>query len=308
METPTPKTIPLPDTRLPDYPNAPLTLNAQPLSIYDENSLPTAPQATTPSTPPRLSIPTALATILHAWHPSTLLALLDHDAWFSLTWSARCGSHVYEIGRVGAQISFGTLDSSGENWAELFVYDIAVGASAAVQRGAWVARPRECILGAAPARDAEEVDAGAARWVGEVLRGRVWEARKGVRHGFCVEYAPMDVFGDGIKMSPHWLYAGLDLARCTGCGGVGSAERLLERCGRCGTAAYCGVACQRRDWKVHAWVCRMGVEERGIAIRVSEKGGLYRWDVARTMVGRDEVVESENPHFETVQLKRRRSD
>ncbi|KAF1350347.1 hypothetical protein EJ07DRAFT_169286 [Lizonia empirigonia] len=293
MEANPPKTIPLPTTRLPDYPNVPLTLDAKPLSIYDENSFTqdtfTPPTPSTP--PPSFSIPTALATILHAWHPTTLLALLDLDAWFSLTWTATCPGRTYEIGRVGTQISFGTLDASGENWAVLLTYNIAVTPSAGVLRGAWVARPRECILGAADVVGGEEVDRLAARWVGEVLGARMWEARKGVRHAFCVEYAPMDVFGDGIKMSPHWLYAALELGRCAGCGGVGSLERPLDRCGRCGTAAYCGD----------------GGEERGIAIRVSERGGLYKWDVGRTMVGRDEVVESENPHFETVQLKRRRS-
>lgn len=52
----------------------------------------------------------------------------------------------------------------------------------------------------------------------------------------------------------------------------------------------------------------MSAEDRGMAIKISEKGGLYKWDTERTMVPRGEEVESENPFFETIQLKRTRQE
>jgi hypothetical protein len=45
-----------------------------------------------------------------------------------------------------------------------------------------------------------------------------------------------------------------------------------------------------------------------MAIKVAEKGGLYKWDTGRTMIGKEEEAESENPFFEAVQSKRTRDE
>ena len=302
--------------RLPDYPDAPLTLNATPLSIYKKNSF-TTQEPTSPSTASSddVSVPIGIATVLYRWHPTALLAFLDLDAWFSLTWSVTLPPSTpsspiqkLEIGRVGNQVTFGTLDSSGENWEVMLTYNIVLSPGEVFKRGEWVPNTKESMLGDQDVQSAQEVERLGAEWVKDVVGGKIWEAGKNVKHTFHVEYAPMDIFGDGISMSPHWLYASLDLSKCTTCGIAGDASIPLNRCGRCGTAAYCSVECQKKDWNVHKWVCTMSAEDRGMAIKISEKGGLYKWDTARTMVGKKEEVESENPSFDTVQLKRQRVD
>ena len=302
--------------RLPDYPDAPLTLNAIPLNIYKENSF-TTQESTSPSTASSddVSVPIGIATILYYWNPTALLAFLDLDAWFSLTWSvtlppSTLGSlaQKLEIGRVGNQITFGTLDSSGENWEVMLTYNIALSSGEMFRRGEWVPNTKESMLGDQDVQSAEEVERLGIKWVKDVIESKRWEASKNVKHTFHVEYAPMDIFGDGISMSPHWLYASLDLSKCTTCGVASDASMSLNRCGRCGTAAYCSAECQKKDWNVHKWVCTMSAEDRGMAIKVSEKGGLYKWDRSRTMAGKGEEVESENPSFETVQFKRQRID
>jgi hypothetical protein len=119
--------------------------------------------------------------------------------------------------------------------------------------------------------------------------------------------------GDGILMNPHWLYEGLDLGVCCACAAYNdtsssSSESIfwaprqtdtdtltqtdaekdkekkdvkekgegvkLNRCGRCGTAAYCSPACQRRDWAVHKAVCGLPLLERGKMLKIVEKVGL----------------------------------
>lgn len=307
-----PNTIPLTDLRLPDYPNTPLTLNGQPLSIYEENSC-TTPQESTSTAAPvistsnLLSIPTGLATLLYSWHPTTLLAFLDLDAWFSLTWSVTLPStKKLEIGRVGSQITFGTLDSGGENWDIMLTYNMAMSSDTKFKRGQWVPNVKESMLGEADVTSGEEIERLGRDWVGSALEGKVWKAGKGVKHTFHVEYAPMDIFGDGIPVNPHWLYASLDLSKCTTCDAQGSPAKSLNRCGRCGTAAYCSGECQKRDWDVHKWICTMTMEDRGQAIKISEKGGLYKWDTERTMAAQGEELESENPNFQGVVLRRMR--
>ena len=85
---PTLALTPLPSFRIPDYPNAPLLLNQQPLSILSlDDALPQPPNIKQNIIPPELG----LATVLYKWHPTALTAFLDLDAWFSLTWTcARC--------------------------------------------------------------------------------------------------------------------------------------------------------------------------------------------------------------------------
>ncbi|KZM28613.1 uncharacterized protein EKO05_0000024 [Ascochyta rabiei] len=304
----------LAEFRLPDYPAASLTLNGKSLSIYDENSSLTN-QEQEPS-----AVPTGIATILYRWSPAALAAFLDTDAWFSLTWTVAlpenkaCGESAkqLEIGRVGNQVTFGTLDASGDNFEIMCTFNIALASETAAgverRRGEWVPNVRESMLGEADMKSGEEVEEVGARWVGDVLANKRWDAAKGVKHSFHVEYAPMDIFGDGIPMSPHWLYNALDLSKCTTCNTEGSAAKPLNRCGRCGTAAYCSSVCQKEDWRVHKWVCTMSMEDRGQAIKISEKSGLYKWDTARTMAAKGEEVASDNPFFETVQSRRTREE
>lgn len=300
----------LPDFRLPDYPSVALSLDGHPLSIYKEDIFSPDQNVTIKTA----SVPHGIATILYRWHPTALTAFLDLDAWFSLTWTATLPPSVpdasakkLEIGRVGSQITFGTLDSSGENWDVMLTYNVATSSTEEFKRGQWVPNTKESMLGEKDVKIAELVDRLGDRWVQYAMRMKSWEAGKGVKHTFHVEYAPMDIFGDGIAMSPHLLYAALQLDTCTTCG-TSSGTKSLNRCGRCGTAAYCSSECQKEDWRVHKWVCTMSMEDRGTAIKISEKGGLYKWDTERTMVAKGEEIESENPFFETVQLKRTRGE
>ena len=300
----------LPDFRLPGYPDVPLVLDGHPLSVFKENSF----SAELDAIPKPASVPHGIASILYRWCPTALTAFLDLDAWFSLTWSAtlpprESGAEAkkLEIGRVGSQVTFGTLDSSGDNWEVMLTYNIALASDEKFERGQWVPNTRESMLGEKDVKIAELVERLGQRWVETAMRNKSWEAGKGVKHTFHVEYAPMDIFGDGIAMSPHLLYDPLDLSKCTTCG-TPSEVKPLNRCGRCGTAAYCSAECQKNDWKVHKWVCTMSTEDRGMAIKVAEKGGLYKWDTERTMIGKEEEAESENPFFEAVQSKRTRDE
>lgn len=306
----------LPEFRLPDYPSVPLTLDRHPLSIYRENSFGAEQEGVrTPA-----SVPHGIATILYRWCPTALTAFLDLDAWFSLTWTVTIPkdeangqvAKKLEIGRVGNQVTFGTLDASGDNFEVMCTFNISLKSEVVggveTKRGEWVPNIKESMLGEKDMKSDEVLQKIGAAWVQKVVGSKRWETAKGVKHSFHVEYAPMDIFGDGIPMSPHWLYKALDLSVCTTCDAEGSATKPLNRCGRCGTAAYCSSACQKEDWKVHKWVCTMSTEDRGMAIKISEKGGLYKWDTARTMTAKGEDVESENPFFETVQLKRTQLD
>ena len=235
---------------------------------------------------------------------NALAAFLDLDAWFSLTWSVTLPSGAkFEIGRIQNRITFGTLDADGEKWEAMLTFDMMLDEK---NRGKWVANTHESMLGGSDISNNEEVERLAEEWVRELVEKKSWEAAKGVKHGFWVEYAPMDIFGDGIPMSPDWLYASVDLARCTTCKRKKEDGYTLGNCARCGTAAYCAGSpmCQRSDWKVHKWICTMSAEERGQALKVSEKGGLIRWDTNHTMVEEGEEVKSQNPNFLEPQLKR----
>lgn len=48
----------------------------------------------------------------------------------------------------------------------------------------------------------------------------------------------------------------------------------------------------------------MSMEDRGQAIKLSEKGGLIKWDVEKTYA-KEEGEMSANPNFETPQAKRK---
>lgn len=51
----------------------------------------------------------------------------------------------------------------------------------------------------------------------------------------------------------------------------------------------------------------MSMEDRGQAIKLSEKGGLIKWDVEKTYA-KEEGEMSANPNFEIPQVKRRKAD
>ncbi|KAF1944380.1 hypothetical protein EJ02DRAFT_432461 [Clathrospora elynae] len=262
--------------RLPDYPTAKLHLDASPLSIIDTEIF--TEESDTGNLTPAIGI----ATVLYKWCPNALTAFLDLDAWFSMTWTLGInedtaeGSKI-EIGRIGNQITFGSLDSTGDNWTLMLTYNIV---SEGEERGKWIPNPKESMLGEQDVTDLGEIERLGRAWVKELVLKKRWETGKKMRHRFFVEYAPMDVWGDGIPMNPHWLYRSLNLTRCTTCDKREEVE--LQRCGRCGTATYCSDTCQRRDWAVHKDVCNMSMEDRGQAIKITEKGGLIGWDENKT--------------------------
>jgi hypothetical protein len=289
----------LSDIRLPDYLDAPLYLNGDPLGIIDTSTftLETSTDLLTPAI--------GLATLLYKWHPNALTALLDLDAWFSMTWTLDITSPIpedsskLEIGRIGNQVTFGSLDATGDSWTLMLTYNIVLEGP---DRGNWVPNPKESMLGDEDITDPEEIDRLGREWVKEVVTSKRWETGKRLRHRFFVEYAPMDVWGDGIAMSPHWLYASLNLTICTTCS---QPSCSLWKCGRCGTATYCSGTCQKADWNVHKDVCNMSLEDRGKALKITEKGGLISWDVGKTYA-KDEGEMSANPNLPEGTLKRRK--
>lgn len=296
-----PSLISLKDFRLPGYPSASLILNGRPLSIFAEKV-----SDLTSGDEKISTVATGIATILYKWHPSALAAFLDLDPWFSLTWSCTLPSGTkFEIGRIRNRVTFGTLDADGEKWEVMLTFDILLSSD---KRGKWVVNTRESMLGERDIESGEEAESLAQEWVKDLVAEQIWEAAKGVKHGFWVEYAPMDIFGDGIPICPDWLYASVDLERCTACKRKKGNGHTLGICARCGTAAYCAgsTTCQKRDWKVHKWTCTMSKEDRGQALKVSEKGGLIRWDMNHTMVEEGKEVQSENPNFAEPQLIRTR--
>lgn len=296
--------------RLPEYPDASLNLDRNPLSIVDNETF--NPEAHGND----LTVPIGLATILHNWCPDALAAFLDFDAWFSMTLilslqEGEPSETKIEIGRVGNQITFGALDATGDNWTLMLTYNVALEGE---ERGAWIANPKESMEGERDVVDVEEIERLGRAFVKELVEKKRWQTGKKIKHRFFVEYAPMDIWGDGIPMNPHWLYKSLDLSTCTSCGtsALESSAKSdnkkvsLQRCGRCGTATYCSDTCQRADWAVHKNICNMSMEDRGQALKITEKGGLINWDPTKTMVEEGSQEESDNPNFAEPQLKRAR--
>jgi hypothetical protein len=296
------KMIPLDEFRLSDYPDAPIQLDRLPLSVVDididgnkidDCNLPTA---------------TGIATVLYHWCPDALAAFVDLDAWFSFTWSLAIQQGEkdetnIEIGRVGNQITFGALDKDGDNWTLMLTYNISMEGP---DRGTWIPNPKESMEGDNDITDTAEIDRLSRKFAKELVAEKRWTTGKKMRHKFYVEYAPMDVWGDGIAMSPHWLYKSLDLSKCTACGNAANEASPLQRCGRCGTSTYCSSACQRRDWAVHKHICSLSLEDRGQMLAITEKGGLINWDSKRTFAVEGSGEESKNPNFVQPQLKRYR--
>jgi hypothetical protein len=290
----------LDDFRLLDYPDACLRLDGSALSVVKREPLTVVEDAT------NLTPAIGIATVLYNWCPDALAAFLDLDAWFSFTWSLAIqlgepDETKIEIGRVGNQITFGTLDKDGDNWTLMLTYNISMDGP---DRSAWIPNVKESMEGDNDITDPEEIKRLSWGFAEDIVRHTRWLTQKKMRHKFYVEYAPMDVWGDGIPMNPHWLYKSLSLAECTTC--KSRALKDVSRCGSCGTATYCSNACFRRDWPVHKNVCRSSLEDRGQMLAITEKGGLIRWDMGKTYAIEGSGEKSKNPNFAEPQLKRRR--
>jgi hypothetical protein len=286
--------------RLPNYNDAQLNLDRSLLSVVDTGGL--AENTDTAD----LTAAIGIATVLYNWSPDALAAFLDLDAWFSLTWTLAIqqggpDETNIEIGRVGNQITFGILDKDADNWSLMLTYNISLDEP---DRGAWVPNPRESMKGDNDITDAKEIVRLSRDFVKDLVLKKRWETSKKLRHRLYVEYAPMDVWGDGIPMNPHWLYKALDLSKCTTCGDAAKDAKTLQRCGRCGTATYCSNACQRKDWAVHKHICSLSLEDRGQMLAITEKGGLIHWDPARTFAVEGSGEQSKNPNFAEPQPKR----
>ncbi|KAH7350366.1 hypothetical protein BKA66DRAFT_476426 [Pyrenochaeta sp. MPI-SDFR-AT-0127] len=293
----------LSDFRLPDHPESRLNLDGSPLCVVDTAHLAEHSDSN------HVSVPIGIATVLYKWCPETLAAFLDLDAWFSLTWiltvqEGQPGEFRIEIGRIGNQITFGTLDKDGKNWTLMVTYNIIL---EGLDRAKWVPNPKESMKGDEDVTDPQEIDRLGRDLVKELILQKRWETGKKMRHQFFIEYAPMDVWGDGIAMNPHWLYQSLNLDLCTTCGSRATPMAMLQRCGRCGTATYCTDTCQRNDWAVHKNMCNMSMEDRGQALKITKNGGLINWDPEKTFAAEGSGEESKNPNFAEPQLKRWRA-
>ena len=289
--------------RIPGYPESRLSLDNSPLQIVEG----LAEHVNADS----LTTAIGIATVLYRWCPDALYAFLDLEAWFSFTWllTIPCGDSdvtKVEIGRVQNQITFGSLDKDGEKWNLMITYNIS---RSEPDRGSWIPNPGESMLDGKDIEDPTEVDTLGRNFVRDLILNQRWLAARGGLHQLFVEYAPMDIFGDGIPMNPHWLYKTLDISRCTTCDDARrSPSQPLSRCGRCGTAAYCSAECQRKDWSVHKAICNMSVEDRGQALHLSQHGGLINWDRSRDDQTEPEATEkglSSNPNFVGPPPKRR---
>jgi hypothetical protein len=294
------KKVTLDDFRLPDHPDARLQLDRQPLGVVDVEAFTESTDAS------ELTAAIGIATILYNWCPDTLSAFLDLDAWFSFTWSlaiqqGEADETNIEIGRVGNQITFGTLDKDGNDWTLMLTYNISMEGA---DRGAWILNPKESMKGDEDITDTKEIDTLSRGFAKDLILLKRWSTGKKLRHKFHVEYAPMDIWGDGIPMNPHWLYKSLNLLECTVCAKMAQETCPLQRCGRCGTATYCSSECQRKDWAVHKHICSLSLEDRGQMLAITEKGGLIGWDSERTFAVEDSGEESKNPNFAEPQLKR----
>ncbi|KAF2755629.1 hypothetical protein EJ05DRAFT_503090 [Pseudovirgaria hyperparasitica] len=265
-------------------------------------------------TPPPTTIPSAIAHILHCFHPDARRAFWDFDRWFSVTWICNLagggdvnddGKHgkdghettttaAFEISRIRRQVSVGSLDADG-CWILVLVFDVAAsedgdvdddGQSTVSQSTTtqsiqhhWHPLPSLSMRHTTP----PTISALALTLLQTMTSAQTWLSSKSRphRHEFYVELdgpADMDDPGaDGLAIYPGWLYGALDLGLCAACreGGCEGERGSLSKCARCGTAAYCSRDCQRRDWAAHRVVCGMDGVGRGRALLLSSReGGL----------------------------------
>nr|POE46952.1 n-lysine methyltransferase smyd2-a [Quercus suber] len=278
----TPTFTSLDDVRLPGAPDASLSLDGAPLRILDTSD--TDEHQIVDSV--EISAAVGIATVLYKWCPDALFALLDENHWLSFTWLLTLPDETkIEIGRIRDQVTFGTLDKEGL-WKLMVTYNTprSYGETAAGDKtkceGRWIPNTVETMLDGQDISDSVEVDRLGRAFVRDLIFHRKWLTGRATKHEFFVESAHlggMDPFADGIAMNPHWLYSSFDVARCTRCGNADVEGRSLNRCGKCGTAAYCCSGCQKEDWPVHKAVCSMSMEERGKALHLTKDGGLIYW-------------------------------
>ncbi|KAH0288345.1 hypothetical protein M436DRAFT_40732 [Aureobasidium namibiae CBS 147.97] len=297
-----PKLLSVDSTRIPGFPGAPIHLDRAPLRIIDDADANFDKDTDTND----LTTAIGITNVLYRWCPFALHAFLDIDAWFSFTWTLTIQDEMkIEIGRVENQITIGTLDAAGEKWTLMLTFNIT---TEGPQRGAWVPNPGESMLGDNDLTDPAQIDRLGREFVRDLCLKERWTTGKKMQHQLFVEYALMDPFSDGIPMNPHWLYKSLDLSLCTKCG-IHKDAKSLQRCGRCGTAAYCCPSHQKQDWPVHKSICNMSLEDRGQMLKISQNDGLIGWDLSKTVFDEDEDDEEtlcKNPNFVTPQLKRAR--
>lgn len=262
----------LKDLYLPQYLNEPLFLDGSPLCILADESHDQLTDNTD------LKVATGVATVLFHWCPEALLALIDVEAWFSFTWNLTLEDETkLEIGRIRNQVTMGRLDKEG-CWKVMVTYNMSQLANGKHQ-GPWDPNTEETMLDDKNVEDPAEVDRLGRSFVADLITQRRWLTGKKMRHNFFIESLSlgMDPWDDGLAMNPHWLYAALDLLACSTCKCESGDGKSLNRCGRCGTAAYCSPACQQKDWPVHKAVCALSAEDRGKALSYSQHGGLINF-------------------------------
>jgi hypothetical protein len=294
--------VDLSHTRIPGFPGAPIHLDRAPLKLIDDVDADFDGETDTSN----LTVAIGITTVLFRWCPDALYAFLDIDAWFSFTWTLTIQDEMkIEIGRVENQITMGILEPEGEKWRLMLTFNITPDGP---QRGAWVPNPDESMVGEDDLTDLAQIDRLAREFARDLCLNERWTTGKKMQHQLYVEYALMDPFDDGIPMNPHWLYNPPNIGHCTICD-VYKDVKSLQRCGRCGTAAYCCTLHQKLDWPVHKSICNMNLEDRGQMLKISQNDGLIGWDLSKTVFdedGDDEETLCKNPNFVTPQLKRAR--
>lgn len=265
--------VQLRNLHVPSNLEASLHLDYGPLCIVDTDSF------TQDTDTSDLTAAIGVATILYKWCPEALYALLDIGSWFSSTWILNLEDDTkLEIGRIRNQLTMGRLDQEG-HWSLMTSYTMNPSAceegpetyAPNVLSGSWLPNPAESMLHDRELESTDEVDRQGRSFVRDLILQECWLTGKNKKHEFFIESEAigMDPWGDGLKMNPRWLYKALNLASCTTCE---KTSQNLNRCARCGTAAYCSAECQRTDWPVHKAVCTMPVEDRGKAIFYAQQG------------------------------------
>ncbi|KAF9466837.1 hypothetical protein BDZ94DRAFT_1212419 [Collybia nuda] len=76
-----------------------------------------------------------------------------------------------------------------------------------------------------------------------------------------------------------------DKTSCIKCGRAELPGQALQRCGKCRTAPYCSVECQKADWKLHKVVCVRYVMDKSMnytGVYFGEKAPKAKKEIRRT--------------------------